>query len=358
MIVVKHEECCREELPAAMTAEVGKSPDFILAHLSDPHFFSPTGSRLTDFLNKRLYGYFSWSCRRRHEHSDKVLSALINDLKCQHPDHITVTGDLTHLGLPDEYRRAAEFLHLLGPPERVTAIPGNHDAYVFSAWEKSKALWTSYLIGDNVHSPGEKLKISYPFIRERGEVVLIGLSTAHPCLPLLAVGILGKTQLQRLEVLLNEHGSRRQCRIILIHHPPVPGVISWRKRLTDYRAFCDVLKRQGAELVLHGHAHFSSCSFLETSAGHTPIIGVSSASAIGRSPARRSEYNLYHIVSSVHGWRIYFKRRRYSVSENKFIDCGNWQLLSPGSFFGHPGADSQNECDGHEYSGCRRKVEQ
>lgn len=357
MMVVKPEERCHKKLPAAVEGVVGTSSGLLLAHLSDLHFFSPTGSRLTDFLNKRLYGYLSWRCRRRYEHSDKVVSALVEDLKCQHPDHITVTGDLTHLGLPDEYRRAAEFLHLLGPPERVTVIPGNHDAYVASAWEKGQNLWTSYLVGDRVHLPGEKPKISYPFVRERQGVVLVGLSTAHPCLPLLATGTLGKGQLQHLETLLHEYGSRQQCRVLLIHHPPVPGVISRRKRLTDYRDFCDVLKRQGAELVLHGHAHFSSCSFLETAGGRIPIIGVPAASAIGRSSARRSEYNLYHIVPGVHGWRIHFKRRRYSVSENRFFDRGCWRQLLPGFFPGQPGADSQNEGDGREYGSCGRKIE-
>jgi len=327
MMVVKYEECHCEKLSSTMAAEAVDSPSFILAHLSDPHFFLPTGSRLSDFFNKRLYGYLSWRWRRRHEHGEKVVSALIKDLKYRHPDHIAVTGDLTHLGLPDEYRRTAEFLRLLGPPARVTAIPGNHDAYVASAWEDGRNLWKPYLLGDNIQPPGEKLKISFPFIREREDVVFIALSTAHPCLPLLATGTLGKAQLQHLEALLNEYGSRQQCRVILIHHPPVPGVISWRKRLTDYRAFCELLRRQGAELVLHGHAHIASCSFLETPAGCIPVVGVPSASAIGRTPDRRSEYNLYHIVHNDRGWQIKFKRCRYSFSENKFFECGSWQPL-------------------------------
>ncbi|MEA2109482.1 MAG: metallophosphoesterase [Pseudomonadota bacterium] len=329
MMVVKPEECRCEELPEIMMSETGNPSPFILAHLSDPHFFSTTGSRLSDFLNKRLYGYLSWCWRRRHEHSDKVISALVEDLKCQHPDHITVTGDLTHLGLPDEYRLAAEFLRLLGPPERVTAIPGNHDAYVPSAWENGRNLWRPYLVGDSVNSPGEKPKISFPFIRERGDVVFIGLSTANSCLPLLATGTLGKAQLQHLEALLNEYGSRQQCRVILIHHPPVAGVISWRKRLTDYRDFCELLQRQGAELVLHGHAHIASCSFLETPTGRIPVVGVPSASAIGRTPDRRSEYNLYRIARNNQGWQVNFKRHRYSFSENKFFERGSWQPLLP-----------------------------
>lgn len=329
MIVVKPEECHGEKLPADMETEAGNPLPFILAHLSDPHFFSPAGSRLTDFFNKRLYGYLSWHWRRHREHSDKVASALVKDLQCQQPDHVTVTGDLTHLGLPDEYRRAAAFLHGLGPPERVTVIPGNHDAYVAAAWEQNQALWTPYLVGDRDIPTGKKPKISYPFVRQRGDVVLVGLSTAHPCSPFLATGTIGQEQLQRLEVILNEYGARQQCRVILIHHPPVPGVISWRKKLTDCRAFCAVLQRQGAELVVHGHAHVASCLFLETQAGHTPVVGVPSASAIGKTPDRRSEYNLYHIDRSDKGWQIQVRRRRYALGEDTFVDHGGWKFPLP-----------------------------
>ena len=338
MIVVKHEEGWRQELPAAAPAAAAKSSPLILAHLSDPHFFSPTGSRFSDFLNKRLYGYLSWNRQRRYEHSDKVVTALIEDLQCRRPDQITVTGDLTHLGLPDEYRRAAEFLRLLGPPERVTVIPGNHDAYVASAWENGRNLWKPYLVGDHGQTSGEKPEISYPFIREQKDTVFIGLTSARPGLPFLATGTLGKTQLQRLEELLEEYGSRRQCRVILIHHPPLPKATGRRKRLTDANAFHALLRRCGAELVLHGHTHHSSTAFVETASGRVPVVGVASASAIGRTPWRRSTYNLYRIARREQKWQIKIKQCRYSVTENRFLAQDEWQPFPQGDFV-LPGKD-------------------
>ena len=83
---------------------------------------------------------------------------MIDDLHRQQPFQIAVTGDLTHLGLPDEYRQAAEFLRRLGPPEQVAVIPGNHDAYVGSAWEKGHNLWAPYLAGDKGLISGQEIK--------------------------------------------------------------------------------------------------------------------------------------------------------------------------------------------------------
>lgn len=41
---------------------------------------------------------------------------LRTDLQAEHLDHIAVTGDLTHLGLPQEFREAATWLARLGRP--------------------------------------------------------------------------------------------------------------------------------------------------------------------------------------------------------------------------------------------------
>jgi 3',5'-cyclic AMP phosphodiesterase CpdA len=76
---------------------------FMLAHLSDPHLAYHHGIRLADFLNKRFFGYIKWRLRRKSEHHDDVLAGMIQDVKTSRPDHIVVTGDLTHLGLPAEF---------------------------------------------------------------------------------------------------------------------------------------------------------------------------------------------------------------------------------------------------------------
>ena len=70
-----------------------------LAHLSDPHIACMEDISARDFVNKRLFGYLRWKLHRGAEHGSGVLSALQTDLTQTKPDHIAVTGDLTHLGL-------------------------------------------------------------------------------------------------------------------------------------------------------------------------------------------------------------------------------------------------------------------
>ena len=123
---------------------------FILAHLSDPHLAYHHGIRLADFLNKRLFGYIKWRLRRKSEHHDDVLAEMIQDLKRSRPDHIVVTGDLTHLGLPAEFAKAKELLSNLGTPSQVTIIPGNHDAYVDGALDCRLSEWADYMVSDGL----------------------------------------------------------------------------------------------------------------------------------------------------------------------------------------------------------------
>ena len=217
---------------------------FTLAHLSDLHLSSLNDVKVRELLNKRIYGYLKWQLKRRAEHRREVLDALLLNLQHTTPDHIAVTGDLTHLGLPREFREARNLLQSLGSPSRVTVIPGNHDTYVSTDWNSTFALWTDYMLSDEAHlgaKAGTNVHTTFPSLRVRGIAALIGVSTARPSAPLLAVGSVGQIQLQKLEKILVETGKQRLFRVVLIHHPPVNGTVSWRKRLTDASAFRSVL---------------------------------------------------------------------------------------------------------------------
>jgi 3',5'-cyclic AMP phosphodiesterase CpdA len=103
---------------------------FTLAHLSDPHLAPLPKPRLIELAGKRALGYVNWT-RNRHKYQRReVLDALVADMRAQAPDHIAVTGDLVNLALEAEFAPALAWLESVGPPDRVTAIPGNHDAYV------------------------------------------------------------------------------------------------------------------------------------------------------------------------------------------------------------------------------------
>jgi 3',5'-cyclic AMP phosphodiesterase CpdA len=86
---------------------------FILAHISDPHIVCIDPIKRRDFINKRLLGYLRWKLHRKAEHRNEILAVLQKDLQRAKPDHIAITGDLTHLSLPSEFKKARRWLQSL-----------------------------------------------------------------------------------------------------------------------------------------------------------------------------------------------------------------------------------------------------
>lgn len=269
---------------------------FVLAHLSDPHLGPLPPVRLRELASKRALGFANWRHHRSAIHSREILAALEADLKAQSPDHIAVTGDLVNIGLAAEYAPARIWLEGLGPPDGVTLVPGNHDAYVRSAPRAFAQAWDEYMRGDDPAVSG------FPFVRRRGPIALIGLSTAVPTLPFMATGLLGREQLARLRDILDELARENLFRVVLIHHPPLSARTSRHKRLIDAAAFRETLAAYGAELVLHGHDHLPALVWLKGPAAPIPSVGVPSASAGfgGEAPAA---YNLYRIEDADGTWR-------------------------------------------------------
>jgi 3',5'-cyclic AMP phosphodiesterase CpdA len=292
--------------------------DFVLAHLSDPHLSSLEGVSPRALLGKRILGYVSWRLRRRREHRTDVLDALRADLQAACLDHIAVTGDLTHLGLPQEFREAAAWLARLGRPEGITVVPGNHDAYVRAPWRETFAQWSAYMQGDDAVAAADA-DDAFPSLRVRRDVALIGLSTARPSAPFLATGSLGERQLQRLDRMLERAAAAGLFRVVLLHHPPAAHTVRWRKSLLDGAALRAVLARRGAELVLHGHAHFSAAAYLDPATGRNLAIGVPSASAIGDDADRHAAYHVYRIARREGGWRLRVSVRAFALDRGRFV---------------------------------------
>src|SRR3990172_6686949 len=120
---------------------------FRVAHLTDLHA-TPAHAVVAGLFGKRFFGWLSWQLRRRHAHQERVLEALLADLHAQAPDQIVVTGDLTNVAGEQEFPAARAWLERLGPPARVSIVPGNHDAYVRVPRERGVALWSAYFASD------------------------------------------------------------------------------------------------------------------------------------------------------------------------------------------------------------------
>ena len=299
---------------------------FVLAHLSDPHLSPQAGPRLRELAGKRALGLLNWRMRRRFEHRTDVLDAVLADLATQTTDHIAVTGDLVNLALPGEFAAARTFLERVGPPERVSLVPGNHDAYARATLGLGRAQWGEYMSGDNAPAEGGE---HFPYERRRGPLAIIGLSTGVPTGFFMAWGRLGESQLGGLDARLEALGREQVFRVVLLHHPPVPFRRDRRKDLVDAARFRDVLRRRGAELVLHGHTHLRLVNRIEGPAGSIPVVGVPSASAIGQhdDPAT---YNLYRIAPAGNGWSCEMISRAYAPGQGGIAEVER-RVLHPES---------------------------
>lgn len=272
---------------------------FRLAHLTDPHVGPLPRPRLRHMLNKRLTGWYNWHRSRRGLHDMTLLAELVADIHAQKPDHITCTGDICNIGLPSEWKTSRVFLESLGDPRHVSFVPGNHDAYVIGALEgllREVAPWTR---GDN------GAEAVFPFLRRYGPIALIGLSSAIPTLPFVASGRIGSKQMKAVEEMLAGLGRDPNCfRIVLIHHPPHVGGAKPGRNLTDAPRFEAMIRRVGAELVLHGHNHVGSLAQIAGPRGPVPVIGAPSASARGGTLTHKAGYHLFTIGQDETGFTL------------------------------------------------------
>ena len=271
------------------------SMSFTLAHLSDVHLGPLPRLGPRHWNAKRALGFLNWHRSRKRCHLAATLDAILADLEAQQPDHIAVTGDLVNIGLPAEYVAAEAWLRGLGDPERVTVVPGNHDIYTTLRADPGVGRWQAYMTST---ANGATLA-SFPFVRRFGPIALIGLNSAVPMPPLQAGGRLGAAQLQRLGRLLDRLGGEGATRVVLIHHPPLPGLASPRKALEDAAELQAMLAAHGAELALHGHNHCSMINECRSGSRAIPVVGVPSAS-LGRPQKDETlaRYHLYRFASS------------------------------------------------------------
>lgn len=288
---------------------------FTFAHLSDLHLPLPALAGRRPLANKRILGYLSYQLKRKNVHRQSVLAALVDDLRRQAPDHIVITGDLINIALPEEFSAATRWLHALGTPQTVTVVPGNHDALVAVPWQQSLGAWAAFMSDPTTPLLGPS---GFPFVRRRGPIALIGVSSACPSPPFHASGRVGADQLARLKHLLEQLRAPSTFRVVLIHHPPIGGMMTHRKRLTDQAAFRDVIEKAGAELILHGHHHLFSQAALATPGGMAAVIGAPSASAIRHPGRQHAGYHVCRLTPEAGSWRLEIEVRGLTESTDRF----------------------------------------
>jgi len=246
------------------------------------------------YVGKRGLSVISWTMRRRHHHLGLLSNAVLSDILCHAPDAVALTGDVTNFGLPAEFRASVDWLDRLPAP--LAIVPGNHDRMTLLPWKRGLGQWARWM---------PDRPEFFPYVRRMGGITLIGVNSAITSPPFAAYGRVGRRQLDRLGAILRRtHGTYR---IVMIHHPPRSGLVSPGKALLDRSAFGTIVKASGAELILHGHSHDATLSFLPGS--RIPVLGVSSASLKSTSAGRMAGWNLIEIRQDAGGWHTTLERR-------------------------------------------------
>lgn len=303
---------------------------FTLAHLSDLHLGPlPSGAARRHFALKRSIGVFNWRLNRHKQHDPNAALAVASDILDMKPDHVAVTGDIVNVAARDEFPAAASWMKAFGSADWISFVPGNHDTYVRTDWQHGLSHLADYMLGDmkvKFTQSTPQITTPFPYVRLRRNIALIGLSTAVPQPLHRASGILGPTQLDALEILLKDLRERGFARVVMIHHPPLPGLASPRKALIDAGQLRTVLEAQGAELVLHGHNHEHMQNSLATRFGTVHILGVPSASMASSEHHPLAGWNLYRIQRLNGRWVTDLTVRGLDANSRRLVTLGEYTL--------------------------------
>ena len=219
-------------------------------------------------------------------HLRSVADLIVADIHRQRPDHIAVTGDLINIGLPHEYAAAAAWLANVGTPEGVSLVPGNHDIYTVLRPDPGIGSWSDYMRSDAWGcgldaDAAARLPLSAPRRAARDRRPVLGGRDAagdrHRPARCAAARTAGGAFSRRLE-------GEDVFRLVLIHHPPLPGRTRPRHELLDAaETQRGMLANSCADLVLHGHTHLPTLVEIERT-GRKPLP--CSASLRHRPPRR------------------------------------------------------------------------
>jgi 3',5'-cyclic-AMP phosphodiesterase len=221
-----------------------------IAHLSDVHMLEakPNPSPLHNLSVQFVSLARPLDAQGRARKLRRGLAAA----KKSGAEHFVISGDLTEVGTPDQFEAFAEELAASAiDPERVTLVPGNHDAYTSGeAWKRAlEGPLRPYASGAALE-PGR--------VVERGEIVLLPIDVS--CFQSIArsAGELSPANGDALERRLADPGFQKKAIVVVQHHQPFAHARSawqWIDGLRGTARIMELLARHPRVSVLHGHMH-------------------------------------------------------------------------------------------------------
>jgi 3',5'-cyclic AMP phosphodiesterase CpdA len=134
----------------------------------------------------------------------------------------------------------------------------------------------------------------FPVVKLRGEVAIVGLSSAVPRPPFIAAGELGRAQTLALARILEHPEVAKRTLVLALHHPVVDDWSSLKRHIEGLRDAPDLLRLVrpiGKGLILHGHLHRRIQRSIGT--GTMKQVGATSASLQHEASDRMAGFNVY-----------------------------------------------------------------
>ena len=204
---------------------------FLIAHLSDLHLTpnDDKGRTEVSLPGKKLYGM------------NHAFRKILKTKNIQKSDLILITGDITDLGDPASWKVFHKALKNSGLEKKTLVVAGNHDVCDMG-WQFSMTDFINTLtkqrqdkllkrLRNNLGSINQHQNYPWGAIVDGKErrVMVIGIDTNHSGhygLVDNAVGRIGKTQLEKLGLILEAHSNLSDAdkfipvKIIALHHSP------------------------------------------------------------------------------------------------------------------------------------------
>lgn len=220
-----------------------------IAHLTDLHLVENNYADRR-FESRARLQYLSFGRPLAPEaRKDRVASAL-RQVWMRNVDHLLITGDLTEDGHQEQFEVLAELLaESRLPPERVTLVPGNHDAYI-EADGFARALRGPLQPYAATSSVATALRFR--------DMTIVPVSTAFQQSPLRSAGAIASHELASLAAIATDPSLAGRPIVFAQHHPPgaafIP-LVQWLDGLTEHSALSDLFRRCPHLHVMHGHTH-------------------------------------------------------------------------------------------------------
>ncbi len=183
------------------------------------------------------------------ERRERAAYAL-QEVRAAGVDHLMITGDLTEDGYLAQFEVLAELLaDSRIAPERITLVPGNHDAYA-DGGTFAEALAGPLRAYAETSTFGACIELR--------DATIVPVSTAFHQSPLRSAGAIADSDLEMLARIAEDRSLRGRPLIFAQHHPPgrhfLP-FLQWVDGLVEHHASWAFFERCPHLYVVHGHTH-------------------------------------------------------------------------------------------------------